>query len=69
MKKTALVTGGNRGIGYAIAEGLLAKEYQVIITSRSLDKAQQTAEQLKGDVIPIELDVSNDRSIEKAFAP
>ena len=67
-RKIALVTGGNRGIGYAIAQGLLAKEYQVIITSRSLDKAQQAAKQLQENVIPIELDVGSDRSIEKAFA-
>ena len=40
-QKIALVTGGNRGIGYAITQGLLAKEYQVIITSRSLDGGWQ----------------------------
>ncbi|MEH2364488.1 SDR family NAD(P)-dependent oxidoreductase [Nostoc sp.] len=33
--KWALVTGGNRGIGFAIAQGLLAKGYSIIITSRS----------------------------------
>ncbi len=66
-RKIALVTGGNRGIGYATAQGLLAKEYQVIITSRSLAKAQQAAEKLQGNVIPIGLDVSSDRSIEEAF--
>ncbi len=66
QSKTALVTGGNRGIGYAIAQGLLAKGYQVIITARSLDKAKQAGEKLQGNVIPIELDVSSDRSIEEA---
>ncbi|MCF2151935.1 SDR family NAD(P)-dependent oxidoreductase [Desmonostoc muscorum LEGE 12446] len=28
--KWALVTGGNRGIGFAIAQGLLAKGYSII---------------------------------------
>lgn len=65
--KTALVTGGNRGIGYAIAQGLLAKGYRVIITARSLEKAQQAESKLQGDVISIELDISSDRSIEAAF--
>ena len=67
--KIALVTGGNRGIGFAITQGLLAFGYQVIITSRSLDKAKQAAEKLRslGKVIPIELDVADDNSINKAL--
>ena len=64
--KRALVTGGNRGIGFAIAQGLLAKGYEVIVTARSLDSAKQAAEKLEGTVIPIKLDVSDDRSIARA---
>jgi NAD(P)-dependent dehydrogenase (short-subunit alcohol dehydrogenase family) len=64
--KRSLITGGNRGIGFAIAQGLLAKGYEVIISSRSLDSAKQAAEKLHDRVIPIELDVSDDRSIERA---
>ena len=66
--KIALVTGGNRGIGFAIAQGLLQKGYEAIITSRSLDKAKKAADKLQefGKVTPIELDVSNDASIEQA---
>ena len=63
--KQALVTGGNRGIGFAIAHGLLAKGYEVVITSRSLDSAKQAAEELNGAVIPLELNVSDDHSIEQ----
>jgi NAD(P)-dependent dehydrogenase (short-subunit alcohol dehydrogenase family) len=65
-QKIALVTGGNRGIGFAITQGLLKADFQVIITARSLEKAQQAAEKLQGNVIPIELDISSDRSIEAA---
>lgn len=67
--QTALVTGGNRGIGFAITQGLLEKGFQVIITSRSLDKAKQAAGKLNlsDKVIPIELDVANDNSINQAF--
>ncbi|MEH2249371.1 SDR family NAD(P)-dependent oxidoreductase [Nostoc sp.] len=64
--KRVLVTGGNRGIGFAIAQGLLTKDYEVIITSRSLDNAEQAAEKLQGKVIPIELDVTDDCSINQA---
>ncbi len=59
--KRALVTGGNRGIGFAIAQGLLAQGYEVIITARSLAAAQQAAEKLGEKVIPLELEVSDDR--------
>ena len=64
----ALVTGGNRGIGFAIAQGLLQKGLMVIITARSLEKAKQAAEKLQayGEVVPIELDVTDDNSIEQA---
>jgi NAD(P)-dependent dehydrogenase (short-subunit alcohol dehydrogenase family) len=66
--KRALITGGNRGIGLAIAQGLLDQGYEVIITARSFERAKQAAEQLSGTVIPIELDVSDDRSVERAIA-
>jgi NAD(P)-dependent dehydrogenase (short-subunit alcohol dehydrogenase family) len=67
MAKRALITGGNRGIGFAIAQGLLVKDYEVIITARSLDRAKEAVGKLQGNVIPLELDVSNDRSIEQAI--
>ncbi|MBN3922052.1 SDR family NAD(P)-dependent oxidoreductase [Nostoc sp. NMS4] len=65
--KRALITGGNRGIGFAIAKGLLAKGYEVIITSRSLDNAQQAAQKLQSKVIPLELNVSDDSSINQTL--
>ncbi len=65
--KRALVTGGNRGIGLAIAQGLLAQGYEVIITARSIAAAKQAAEKLGEKVIPLELDVSDDLSIDRAI--
>lgn len=35
MKKLALVTGGRKGIGRAVAERLLKEDYKVIVTGRS----------------------------------
>lgn len=67
-RKCALVTGSNRGIGLAIAQGLLDRDYEVIITARSVDSAQKAAEKLGGQVIPLELDVSDDRSIDRAIS-
>ncbi len=65
--KRALVTGGNRGIGLAIAQGLLAQGYEVVITARSLAAAKQAADKLGAKAIPLELDVSDDRSIDRAI--
>jgi NAD(P)-dependent dehydrogenase (short-subunit alcohol dehydrogenase family) len=44
--KTALITGGSKGIGYGIAESLLEQDMNVVITSRYQDAAENAAEKL-----------------------
>jgi len=34
-QRTVLITGGNRGIGYSIAEEFLAQGHRVAVTARS----------------------------------
>ncbi|QTA87192.1 SDR family NAD(P)-dependent oxidoreductase [Desulfonema magnum] len=46
MKKIALVTGGNSGIGYATAKLLKKKEYEVLISGRNPQKTQEAGEEL-----------------------
>ncbi|PPK86249.1 NADP-dependent 3-hydroxy acid dehydrogenase YdfG [Neolewinella xylanilytica] len=46
--KTAYVTGGSKGIGYGIAEKLMANGVNVVITSRSEDSANRAATKLNG---------------------
>lgn len=68
-QKYALVTGGNKGIGFAICEGLLAKGFEVILAARSLDKGKQAAQKLSTtntSVRVLELDVTDDESIRRA---
>lgn len=68
-KKTALVTGGNRGIGFAICQGLLARGVDVILAARSPEKGRAAIAQLSGDansVSFLELDMASDASIEQA---
>ena len=45
--KVALVTGGNRGIGHAVARRLAAEpDIQVVVTARSAEKASEAAQSL-----------------------
>lgn len=63
--KTALITGGSKGIGYGVAEVLIKEGIQVAITSRSQKSADEAAAKLneirEGFAIGIESDV---RSLE-----
>lgn len=70
-KKIALVTGTNRGIGFAVAKGLLQKGITVIATSRNAQKGQDAVAALSpyGEILFCHLDVTDLNSIEscKAF--
>ena len=63
--KIAIVTGGSRGIGYMISEGLLRNGVKVYITSRKADDCIQAAAQLSeyGSCTAIPADVSDDESL------
>src|SRR5450631_3837926 len=59
--KTALVTGGSRGIGLMIARGYLEAGAKVYISSRKQDVCDETARQLSeaiGPCISIPADLS-----------
>ena len=68
--KTALITGGSKGIGLAIAESLLKEGMKVAITSRSQESADKAAETLNesydGNAMGIAADVRNFESQEAA---
>ena len=66
--KIALVTGGTKGIGYAIAKGLIIEGTQVIISSRdrtNLNKAIDSLQDLGGKVAGITADVTKPNDIEE----
>lgn len=65
-KKTALVTGANRGIGFEVCRQLAKKDFQVILTSRDPGKGQIAVDSLKEAGLPImyhQLDVTQSESI------
>ena len=60
--KTAIVTGGTKGIGYALAEALLRNGAKVLICGRSRPDVQAAAEKLAvfGQVEAVSCDVRNE---------
>ena len=47
--KTAVITGGSKGLGQAMAAGLASAGADVMIVSRNLDEAQSAADQIAAD--------------------
>jgi 3-oxoacyl-[acyl-carrier protein] reductase len=72
MIKTALITGGSKGIGYGVAAALIKDGIKVAITSRTKEAADAAAASLntikRGYAIGIASDVRNLASQEKAVA-
>ena len=66
--KTAIVTGGSRGIGKAIARELGREGVDVVIASRGREALEATAQELASEtgrrIIPITVDTSNEESIQ-----
>jgi NAD(P)-dependent dehydrogenase (short-subunit alcohol dehydrogenase family) len=59
--RTALITGGSRGIGKMIAEGFLAQGARVYLSSRKADACERTAAELSaggGTCVALPMDVS-----------
>ncbi|MFO7616306.1 MAG: SDR family oxidoreductase [Bacteroidales bacterium] len=65
--KTALVTGGNRGIGLEICRQLDGLGFQVILGSRDLGKGLRAARGLSPNVIVRQLDVTDEKSMQRLF--
>jgi NAD(P)-dependent dehydrogenase (short-subunit alcohol dehydrogenase family) len=69
MKRTALVTGGNRGIGLAAARQLAEKGYAVLLGSRDPKDGEEAAETLRrpgSDVSTVRVDLSDAATLDAA---
>ncbi len=70
-KKTAFVTGANKGIGLATSRLLAEKGFQVWMGVRNLERSEVAFQTLKADGLDVHLvqiDISDDDSVAKAAA-
>lgn len=69
--RTAIITGGNGGLGLALARGLAKAGSNVAILARNADKNAAAVEELaplgQGDVLALTCDVAEDAAIEDAI--
>lgn len=68
--KTALVTGGNSGIGKETAKGLVQAGFRVFIASRNLEKSQHVIDEISSEfpgaqIAAIELDLADLEQVKK----
>ncbi len=66
--KTALITGAARGIGRAFAAAYIAEGARVAIADINIEGARATAAELGEAAIAVELDVTQQASIDRAVA-
>src|SRR5207249_3176964 len=66
--RVALITGGNRGLGFAMAQALAEAGAGVVVTSRHLEKAQQSAAAIATatgrQTLGLAIDVTNAQQVE-----
>jgi NAD(P)-dependent dehydrogenase (short-subunit alcohol dehydrogenase family) len=58
-QRVAVVTGGNRGIGFEVSRQLAARGLKVVLAARDADKARRAAGELGNGAVPLTLDVTD----------
>lgn len=66
--KSALVTGGNRGLGRGIALGLQSAGARVAVTGRDPDRNRAMADALGREGMVLSLDVRDEEAVERAVS-
>jgi NAD(P)-dependent dehydrogenase (short-subunit alcohol dehydrogenase family) len=65
--KTALITGGGRGIGRAIALAFAEQGARIVVAARSAEQIKQVADEIGNDSVAIVCDVSDPQSVTQMF--
>lgn len=67
-RKIALITGGGRGIGRAIALAFARQGARIVVAARTAEQVEQVAAEIGNGAIPVVCDVSNAESVTQMFA-
>lgn len=70
QNKVAVITGGNGGIGFGMAQGLATVGARIVIAARNAAKSAAAVELLKSSgaqALAIEVDVTNEASVARLF--
>jgi NAD(P)-dependent dehydrogenase (short-subunit alcohol dehydrogenase family) len=65
--KVALISGGSRGIGLAMAQAFAVAGYSVIITGRDQARLKQAVAEVKGSIEGLICDVADPSSVQRLF--
>ncbi len=71
LEKVVLVTGASRGIGKAVAEGFVDRNYRVVVAARTLEKLEEivvAARQRGRKALAVQCDVTDPESVNRLFA-
>src|SRR5947209_18810367 len=71
VRRTALVTGGNRGLGFEACRELAREGLRVVMTGRDPARGTRTAEQLQADGLEVifeQMDVASRRDVRECAA-
>src|SRR5690348_1966405 len=66
--KVALITGGGRGIGRAIALLFAQHGARVAVAARTREQVESVAQEIGSEAIALTCDVSNPQSVSEMFA-
>ncbi len=67
MAKTALITGGGRGIGRAIAVAFARENIRIVVAARTAEQVEQVATEIGNGAIALVCDVGDPHSVARMF--
>jgi NAD(P)-dependent dehydrogenase (short-subunit alcohol dehydrogenase family) len=67
MERIWFITGSSRGLGQSLTKAVLANGDKVAATARNAEQLKQFTEEYPGQVLPLQLDVTNREQINEAI--